>query len=235
MATSLFGPDLDSPGDMPELGPDAELPPVAPVRLPPESERLAAVRAAPVMQQLRTLAEYCTSPGRKLTQKGNLQLVDARHLVDALDTGDDLELGGVRKLRSSDQLPWLSRIVDLALEVGVVHRQQGRLVTSVSFAALDECAAHEKVVLAALVAGVSGAVSPPLRRVFEPLDEMVQIFTTRHDQSVREVRQGCRNNADVLLASRKPLDVARNRAVRAISPAPRCRRRRSGRSRRRRR
>jgi hypothetical protein len=45
------GPDLDLP--------DAELPPVAPVRLPPESERLAAVRAAPVMRQLQTLAEYC--------------------------------------------------------------------------------------------------------------------------------------------------------------------------------
>lgn len=181
MAKSFFGsvggPPLQLDDAVEELD-DVEPPVIAPVRLPSEDERLAVVRAVPVMGQLRTLAEYCASPGRKLTAKGNLQLADARHLVAALETGDDLELGGVRTLRSSEDLPGLIRLVDLALEAGVVRRQQGRLVAVARFAALDELAAYEKVALTALDAGSAGLGSPVLRPLFAQLDTIVDMFTT---------------------------------------------------------
>jgi hypothetical protein len=104
----MGGLELDQPEDaFGRLPEDAEMPVIAPVRLPPESERLAAVHAAPVMRQITALAEYCAAPGRTLTKKGNLQLADARHLIDSLDTGDDPDLGGYGKLRSSEELPEL--------------------------------------------------------------------------------------------------------------------------------
>jgi len=85
-------------------GDDGDPPTVGPVRLPTEQERHDAIRTARVPQQLRVLADYCSPPGRPLTGKGNLRLADARHLVTALDTGDDPELGGHRKLRSAEDL-----------------------------------------------------------------------------------------------------------------------------------
>jgi hypothetical protein len=137
---------------IPGLAPDSGMPEIAPVRIPTEGERLAAVRSVPVMRQLRALAEYCTPPGRKLTPKGNLLLADARHLVAALETGDDLEPDGALKVRSSEELPGLGWLLGLACEVGVVRRQKGRLVAVARFAALDECEAHQKVALAAMAA-----------------------------------------------------------------------------------
>jgi len=127
---------------------DAEVPQIPPVRIPAEDERRAAARAAPVMQKLRGLAEYCAPPGRPLTSNGNLQLADARHLVAALDTGDD-----ATGIRSARQLPGLDRLVHLAVEGGAVRRRGSRLVGVDRFAGLDECAAHEKVALAAVAAG----------------------------------------------------------------------------------
>ena len=135
---------------------DDDPPVVGPVRLPEEGERRDAIRAARVPRQLRMLADYCAPPGRPLTGKGNLRLSDARHLVAALDTGDDPELGGYRKLRSADDLPALSRLVHLALEAGVVRRHQGTLVVVARVAGLDEVTAYEKVVRAAIAAGLSG-------------------------------------------------------------------------------
>ena len=76
--------------------------------------------------------------------------------MTALDTGDDPELGGVRKLQSAEDLPVLTRLVHLALNAGVVRRQQGRLISVARFASLDEAAAYEKVVRVAVMAGLSG-------------------------------------------------------------------------------
>ena len=151
---------------------DAGLPEIPPVRIPPADERLAAVRAIPVMHRLRALAEYCAPPGRKLTPKGNLQLADARHLVDALDTGDDLTVGG---FRSSEDLPGLRRLFHIALEAGMVRRQKGRLVAVARFATLDECAAYEKVALAGVTA--AGARNSFLG-AFAELDSVAHAFTT---------------------------------------------------------
>ncbi|WP_219414072.1 hypothetical protein [Pseudonocardia nigra] len=198
MAKSLFGsmgglePDADESLEgmatllrqLPELPPGAvgealahlagdetEPPPIGPVRLPSDADRLAAVRAAPVMRQLRDLAGYCASPGRTLTSKGNLRLADARHLVDALGTGD--APSGVEKLRSAEDLPELSRLVDLAVDAGAVRRHRGKLVAVARFAALDECAAHEKVVVAAVGAGLSGPRRTFLFPVFGQLHGIV--------------------------------------------------------------
>lgn len=145
-----------------------DAPVVGPVRLPDEEERRAAIRAARVPRQLRTLADHCAPPGRPLTGKGNLRLADARHLVAALETGDDPELGGHRTLKSTEDLPSLSWLVGLALEVGVVRRQRGKLVAVARFAGLDEVTAYEKVVWAAVRAGLSG---PPgaYSHVVEPV------------------------------------------------------------------
>ncbi|MDN5747862.1 MAG: hypothetical protein L0H64_05005 [Pseudonocardia sp.] len=121
---------------------DAEPALIGPVRLPSSEERLAAVRAIPLMRQVGLLAGYCASPGRSVTAKGNLRLADARHLVDALDTGDELPGG----MRSAEDLPNLNRLVGVATAAGALRRQRGRLLAVKSFAALDEIAAYERVV-----------------------------------------------------------------------------------------
>lgn len=136
----LDADDLDGAGPM-QLGP---------VRIPPHDDRLASASAAPMLIAMRTLADYCAAPGRTLTAKGNLRLADARHLVDALDTGDDPELGGYRKLATAEDLPELSSMIELALEVGVVRRHRGKLVAVARFAALDDVEAHRTLALAAL-------------------------------------------------------------------------------------
>jgi hypothetical protein len=134
---------------------DEEPPVVGPVRLPAEQERQDAIRAATSLRQLRLLAEFCAPPGRPLTGKGNLRLADARHLVAALETGDDPEFGGYRTLTSAAELPMLNWLFELALAAGAVRRNKGRLVAVARFGTLDETAAYEKVVRAAVDAGLS--------------------------------------------------------------------------------
>lgn len=118
---------------------------LAPVRLPAAQERLAAVRTAPMLRWVRGLAQYCALPGIALTGTGNLRLADARRLVEELDIGDD-----VAGLRSAAELPGLDRVFLLALETGAVRRHSGKLVAVGRFAGLDDVAAHEKIVRAAL-------------------------------------------------------------------------------------
>lgn len=124
---------------------------VDPVRLPDPQARLEAVRATPLVQQVRGLAEYCAAPGVALTDTGNLRLADARALVASLDTGDEVE-----GLRSATELPGLHRVVQFALGAGAVRRHQGKLVAVARFAKLDDVAAHERLVEAALASTHSG-------------------------------------------------------------------------------
>jgi hypothetical protein len=145
----------DTVHELPAAMDDEEPRTVGPVRLPDADERLAAVRAAEELRLLRALAEHCPPPGRQLTQKGNLRLAEARSLVEAIDTGDDPELGGRRRLQSAEDLPVLSRLVHLGLAAGAVRRNRGRLVAVAAFAKLDDVAAHEKVVRVAVEAGLS--------------------------------------------------------------------------------
>ncbi|OLT00075.1 hypothetical protein BJF90_07180 [Pseudonocardia sp. CNS-004] len=123
---------------------------VGPVRLPEPDERLSAIRAAEDMRLLRRLAEQCPQPGRQLTAKGNLRLADARALVEAIGTGDHVD-----RVRTAQDVPVLGRVVALGVAAGVVRRHRGRLVAVATFATLDDVAAHEKVVRAALEVGLS--------------------------------------------------------------------------------
>ncbi|MGH3920296.1 MAG: hypothetical protein ACRDSG_14870, partial [Pseudonocardiaceae bacterium] len=111
------------------------------------------------------LWQFCAAPGRPLTQKGNLRLADARHLVDALGTGDvpDVEIGDYRRtLRSIEDLPHLSWLVELAVEARVLRRYRGRLVAVARWRELSPVQALDRLVDTAVEAGLSGALSPHL-------------------------------------------------------------------------
>lgn len=97
----------------------------------PEAELAASAAAAPILAELRQLADLLGPDGRRLTQRGNLRLADARELVAALGTGDEMdpEIGGrVFKTHTSEHLPGLGYLVELALECGAARRHHGHLV-----------------------------------------------------------------------------------------------------------
>jgi len=73
----------------------------------------AAAENAELTGQIRSFMTWL-GEGRKLTQTGRIGLADARHLVALLGTGDriDPEIGNqIVKTKSSEQLPYLTRIV----------------------------------------------------------------------------------------------------------------------------
>ena len=93
-------------------------------------EALAAGAAdAALVRQLRDFVLWA-GDGRKLTQTGRLRLADARELVPLLRTGDDLDprIGSrVFRTTTSDDLPELTRIVELALALRLVRKVHGWL------------------------------------------------------------------------------------------------------------
>ena len=73
----------------------------------------AAAEKAELTGQIRSFMTWL-GEGRKLTPTGRIGLADARHLVALLGTGDriDPEIGNrVVKTKSSEQLPYLTRVV----------------------------------------------------------------------------------------------------------------------------
>ncbi len=148
---------------------------VGPATLPEPQQRAESAAAAPALGQLHTLWEFCAAPGRPLTQKGNLRLADARHLVDALDTGDvpDVEIGDYRRtLRSIEDLPHLSWLVELAVDARVLRRYRGRLVAVARWQELSPVEAIDRLVDAAVEAGLSGFLSPYLSGI-ETVQDLV--------------------------------------------------------------
>jgi hypothetical protein len=110
---------LPSPGGHPR-----RLPPVA---LAPEHELVEAARTAPAMRRLAGFVEHVRAP-RELTDRGNLELADARHLVEALGTGDPLDrTHGDRTdhTRSSTELPVLDLTFRWAQAAGFVEVREG--------------------------------------------------------------------------------------------------------------
>lgn len=166
---------FDDVGDDDSDGP----PRIGPVRVPDDDAVRAAAASAPLLDTTRSLAEYCAAPGRTLTAKGNLRLADARHLVEALSTGDDPDLGGARKLASAEELPELSWYVHLAVESGAVRRHKGKLVAVARFAALDDLAAHDKVFRAALESGM-GTGPAPILAVLGPAQDLLDGCVVLH-------------------------------------------------------
>lgn len=181
MAKSLFaeaaadGVDLEDPEDVErwvnELNrrPREERPalPASPARparpkLPPvampSEEAVAASRAqAPILAMFARLAEFVGS-GRRLTQKGNLTLADARDLVPLLGTDDvvDFAIGDhVHRLPSAEDLPMLRYVLAWARKAGVVRVQHGKLMATKVGLALgsDPVRLFDRAVDALLAAG----------------------------------------------------------------------------------
>jgi hypothetical protein len=148
---------------------------VGPATLPSPAQRAASAATAPALAQLNKLWQFCAAPGRPLTQKGNLQLADARYLVTELETGDvpDTEIFGYRRtLRSAQDLPVLSWLVELAINARVLRRQRGRLVAIARWRELSAVEAIGRLVDTAIDAGLSSFLSPHLSWM-EPLRDVL--------------------------------------------------------------
>ncbi len=130
------------------------LPPVVP---PDDAEVTASRAAAPILAKFVALAEF-TAAGRKLTQKGNFTLADARALVDLLDTGDIMDPKfGTRTFRttSAAELGSLRQIFKWARKAGVVRVAHGRVHATKKGLAIakDPAAFFDKAVDGLLAAG----------------------------------------------------------------------------------
>ena len=98
----------------------------------------AAADKAELTGQIRSFLAWL-GEGRKLTQAGRIGLADARHLVEALGTGDKIDpeiYGKVHKTRSSEELPYLTRIVEWMRAARLVRVTGSRLVPVKKNAAL---------------------------------------------------------------------------------------------------
>jgi hypothetical protein len=90
----------------------------------------AAAAKAQVTGQIRSFMTWL-GDGRKLTQTSRIGMTDARHLVELLGTGDkiDPEIGGrVFKTRSSEELAYLTRIVEWMKAARLIRVTGTRLV-----------------------------------------------------------------------------------------------------------
>jgi hypothetical protein len=114
--------------------------------LPPPEVVAQSAAGAGILERFETLHAFCAPPGRRLTARGNLTLADARHLVEALGTGDALHA------RSAAHLLGLELTVRWARQAGVVKVRHGRLVATTSWANLRDPEAAFRRALEALVA-----------------------------------------------------------------------------------
>lgn len=82
----------------------------------------AAAGQAVITGQIRGFLSWL-GEGRKLTRTGQIRLSDARHLVDRLSTGDR-----TRAIRSSAELPYLTRVAGWSRAARLVRPSRDRLV-----------------------------------------------------------------------------------------------------------
>jgi hypothetical protein len=100
----------------------------------------AAAQKAKLTVQIRSFLDWL-GEGRKLTQTGRIGLADARYLVEFLDTGDtvDPEIGGkIFKTKSSEELAYLTRIVEWAKGTRLIRVTGTRLAPVKKNAALAD-------------------------------------------------------------------------------------------------
>jgi Plasmid pRiA4b ORF-3-like protein len=100
----------------------------------------AAAQKARLTEQIRSLLNWL-GEGRKLTQTGRIGLADARYLVELLGTGDviDPAIGGQTfKTRSSEELGYLTRIVEWAKVTRLIRVTGTRLTPVKKNAALAD-------------------------------------------------------------------------------------------------
>ena len=170
-----FDDDLDP-------GPAAGL---APRILFPAQQLVPLVRSTPIWRQIVGFLTY-VSDRLPVTEAGNLKLSDARRLVGELDTGDAFDptvAGRRQKTRSSAELAGLTRVVDLAKELGIVERHGSALVrvsARVAEVDSDPVAAWTKLMTRCLTDGILGQSS----RRFSPW------WTTELDAAVIDLLIG---------------------------------------------
>ena len=100
----------------------------------------AAAGQAELAGQIRSFMNWL-GEGRKLTQTGRIGLADARHLAELLGTGDKIDpeiYGHVHRTRSSEELPYLTRIVAWVKAARLVRVTGNRLVPVKKKAALAD-------------------------------------------------------------------------------------------------
>ena len=174
-------------GERRRLLPDSSLPrpprpKLAPVAMPSEEAVAASKAVAPVLAMFAKLAKFVGS-GRRLTQKGNFNLADARELVKLLGTGDtvDHQYGGrVHQLRSAEDLPVLRYVFAWAKKAGVVRVVHGKVVTTKKGTALasDPAKFFDHAVESLLAAGPLSIQRYPDRWGGWPeVDAMLDQFT----------------------------------------------------------
>jgi Plasmid pRiA4b ORF-3-like protein len=99
-----------------------------------------AAGQAELTGQVRSFMSWL-GEGRKLTQTGRIGLADARHLVELFGTGDKIDpeiYGRVHKTKSSEELPYLTRIVEWLKATRLVRVTGTRLVPVKKNAALAD-------------------------------------------------------------------------------------------------
>jgi len=191
----------------PVVAPRRARPVLPPVVLPDDGAALVSAAKAPVLEMFRGLADY-VGTGRKLTQRGNLTLADAKALVDLLGTGDHIDgrIGDrTFRTRSSAELPRLRHLFVWAKKAGVLRVVHGKVVATKASARIDTDprAWFEKSVRALLATGalssqrdpdawlkwpevdalLDGLVLPMLITAYAtrcpvPLDDIAEVVTT---------------------------------------------------------
>lgn len=156
-------------------------PALPPVALPEDAEVAAAKAEAAILVMFARMAEF-VGDGRKLTQKGNLTLADARALVELLGTGDviDHTIGDrTFKTTSAAELPGLRLVFAWAKKAGVVRVSHGKILATkrgVSIAA-DPVHSFDRAVDALLSIGPLRALRDPSRWMAWPdVDELLDQF-----------------------------------------------------------
>lgn len=94
-----------------------------PVVMPEPEELLESAYSAPIFEKFRMFAAFI-GKGRKLTQRGNLRLADARDLIDLLGTDDVMDevIGGRQfKTYTSVELVRVNQIFLWAKKAGVIR------------------------------------------------------------------------------------------------------------------
>lgn len=127
------------------------------VHIPPSlADVEAAVTAAPLPTKVAGLREYLGPAGKPLTAKGNLKLADGRALIERLDTGDDMDRRiGDRTFRtvSTEDLPRLSFLLEVAKDAGAVRVYQRRLVPTKAWARRSPVQQATALIAAVMQAG----------------------------------------------------------------------------------
>ena len=128
-----------------------------PVPLPSPEAVQPSEAAAPVLRMFAELARFAGA-GRRLTQRGNLTMADARALVPLLGSGDVLdERIGDRTFttRSSAELPVLHLVFTWAKKAGIVRVRHGKVLATKRGLALagNPAAEFDRVLDALLAAG----------------------------------------------------------------------------------